>query len=106
MSNRLPVVQTLILTLCFIDPVFQATQDIAFNEKVISSSENTVRACENELMTLKDLRSAYSSWQWWGKTPSNQRAKFLLKKMLEAEQKIERLEKKNSELRKLLAKGK
>ncbi|KAF7974077.1 hypothetical protein HWV62_13499 [Athelia sp. TMB] len=87
------------------DPVFQANQDIAFNEKIIASSENTVRACEDELMTLKDLGGAYSSWWWWGQTPSSQRAKFLLSKMKDAEKKVEMLEKRNTELKKVLAKG-
>ena len=56
-------------------------------------------------MTLKDLGGAYSSWWWWGQTPSSQRAKFLLNKMKDAEKKVEMLEKRNTELKKVLARG-
>ena len=40
-----------------VDPIFQATQDIAFNEKIIASRESTVKACEDELMTLKEVEA-------------------------------------------------
>jgi hypothetical protein len=86
------------------DPIFQATQDIAFNEKVIASSESTVRACEQELTTLKEIGTESSHW-WGGRTASSARAAYLFAKMLAAETKIEVLERKNVEMKKVLAKG-
>lgn len=91
------------------DPIFQATQDIAYNEKVIASSESTVRACEEELATLKGLISVEPR-QWWkfglgGPGATSLRRKYLFDKMLVSEKKIESLEKKNVDLKKVLAKG-
>ena len=87
-----------------LDPVFKATQDIAFNEKVIAASENTVKACENELLTLKDVDAGTASW-WGSKRAVEMRANYLLKKLRAAEEKIESLEKQNAQLKKILAKA-
>jgi hypothetical protein len=88
-----------------LDPIFQATQEISFNEKIITGSESTVRSCEEELVTLKEIGSESSS-SWWGsKSATRVRAKYLFDKMLAAELKIEDLEKRNVELKKVLAKG-
>lgn len=89
------------------DPIFRATQDIALNEKAISSAEKTVRTCEEELVTLKGILGLESKI-WWGavgRSVSSLRAKFLLEKMLSAEAKIEKLDKKNLELKEVLARG-
>lgn len=91
------------------DPIFQATQDIAFNEKVIASSEKTVSACEQELTTLRGI-VVMEAQPWWTfgfgrKSATSLRARYLVDKMLASERKIETLEKKNSELKKVLAKG-
>ncbi|EIN07712.1 hypothetical protein PUNSTDRAFT_114198 [Punctularia strigosozonata HHB-11173 SS5] len=83
------------------DRVFQATQDIAINEKLIASAESTVKACEEELLTLKEIRAGESSW-WSSSTRT--REKYLVKKMQASEGKIEQLEKQNAELKKVLAK--
>ncbi|KIM87636.1 hypothetical protein PILCRDRAFT_815213 [Piloderma croceum F 1598] len=85
------------------DPIFQATQDIAFNEKVIASSESKIRVCEDELMRLKEI-GADSSW-WGSKRASSERAAYLYSNMLAAERKIEVLEKRNAEFKKILSKG-
>ncbi|KAI0807276.1 exonuclease [Fomes fomentarius] len=85
------------------DRVFEATQDIAFNDKIIASSENTVKACENELLTLKEVDAGTSSW-WGSKRAVEMRANYLLKKMRAAEEKIENLEKQNAQLKKVLVK--
>jgi len=86
------------------DPIFQATQDIAFNEKIVASAESTVKACEAELTTLKELGTAPSHW-WGGRTAASARADYLLQKMLDAEAKIETLERRNADLKKVLVKG-
>ncbi|GBE82399.1 RNA12 protein-domain-containing protein [Sparassis latifolia] len=85
------------------DTVFQATQDIAFNEKVIAASESIVKACELELLTLKDV-DAGTSLFWGSRRAVSQRTDYLLKKMRIAEEKIEVLEKQNLNLKKILAK--
>ncbi|KAI0362726.1 exonuclease [Trametes cingulata] len=87
------------------DPTFQATQDIAFNEKVIASAETTVRACEDELLTLKDVDAGTASW-WGSKRAVEMRANHLLRKMRAAQEKIEALERQNAQLKKVLAKTK
>ena len=86
------------------DPAFQASQDIAFNKKVIASSETTVKACEDELLTLKDVDAGTANW-WGSKRAVEMRASFLLKKMRVAQEKIETLERQNTQLKKVLAKA-
>ncbi|EGO21697.1 hypothetical protein SERLADRAFT_362954 [Serpula lacrymans var. lacrymans S7.9] len=87
------------------DSIFGATQDIWANEKVISSAENTVRACEQELLDLKDIAMAERSSLWGGKKASSERESYLFKKMASAETKIQTLEKQNIELKKVLRRG-
>ncbi|KAJ7366501.1 RNA12 protein-domain-containing protein [Mycena albidolilacea] len=82
------------------DSIFQATQDIAFNEKVIAAAESTVKACEQELLSLKDIGGG-----WGGNAASSTRSRYLLSKMHASAMKIEALEGRNSELKKVLAKG-
>ncbi|KAJ8482266.1 hypothetical protein ONZ51_g5474 [Trametes cubensis] len=87
------------------DPTFQATQDIAFNEKVIASSNAIVQACETELVTLKDVDAGTSSWLG-SNSAVEARASYLLKKMRAAQRKIDALERENAQLKKVLAKTK
>ncbi|KAF7359414.1 Mitochondrial escape protein 2 [Mycena sanguinolenta] len=47
------------------DPIFQATQDIAFNEKVIAGAEIIVKACEQELLTLKEIGKESEALVGW-----------------------------------------
>jgi hypothetical protein len=77
---------------------------LADSEKVIASSESKIRVCEDELMRLKEIMAADSSW-WGGKRASSERAAYLFNNMLVAERKIEALEKRNAELKKILSKG-
>jgi hypothetical protein len=91
------------------DPIFRATQDIAFNEKMIASSERTVHACEEELARLEGIL-ALERQEWWKfglgrKSSSAMRARYLFDKMLYGGKRIETLEKKNAELRKDLGRG-
>ncbi|KAF5386931.1 hypothetical protein D9615_001714 [Tricholomella constricta] len=90
-------------------PIFQATQDIALNEKVIASSEKTILTCEEELKTLRGI-AMMEARPWWQlglgrQSATSVRSRYLADKMLIAARKIETLEKKNVELKKVLAKG-
>ena len=87
-----------------VDPTFQAVQDIAVNEKLIASSETTVKACESELLTLKEVDAGTASW-WGSKRAVEMREHYLFRKMRAAEEKIESLEKQNAQLKKILAKA-
>ena len=53
---------------------------------------------------MKDIGAADSNW-WGGRRASSERAAYLFSKMLAAERKIEALEKRNTELKKVLARG-
>ncbi|KAF7357625.1 hypothetical protein MSAN_01359000 [Mycena sanguinolenta] len=86
------------------DSIFRATQDIAFNERMIAGEENTVKACEQELLSLKEIGRDFEHW-WGGNAASSTRSRYLLTKMQAATMKIEALERKNIELKKVLAKG-
>lgn len=86
------------------DHVFQATQDIACNELLISGAESVIKSAESELVTLKDIVSG--AWAHMsGAKKANYRARYLADKMQEALVKVERLEKANVELKKVLASG-
>ncbi|EJD53233.1 exonuclease [Auricularia subglabra TFB-10046 SS5] len=80
------------------DALFQATQDLAYNEKAIASAESTVKACEAEMTTLKELASESST-----RRAANARAKYLSNKMQAAQTKIEQLEAKNAALHKVIS---
>ncbi|KAJ6618269.1 RNA12 protein-domain-containing protein [Mycena sp. CBHHK59/15] len=86
------------------DSIFQATQDIAYNEKIISSAESTVKACEQELLSLKEIGTDAEHW-WGGNSATSSRSRYLLSKMQAAATKIEALERRNVELKRVLAKG-
>lgn len=84
------------------DEIFRSVQDIALNDKAIASAESTIRACEDELLKLEKIRPLDSGILASG--ASRQRADFLLKKMYEAETKLEKLEAANAVLKKGLKK--
>lgn len=82
------------------DSIFRSIQDIALNEKAITAAESTIRKCEEELLTLEKIRPLDSGILSSGAT--RQRADFLLRKLYEAENKIEKLEAVNATLKKNL----
>jgi hypothetical protein len=99
--GRFPVAQAHVF---YLDPVFQATQDINFNVKLVESAEATVRACEQELQVLRAI--GLDSGRWWsGMTSTEIRAKYLLERMGNAQATLQKLEKQNRELKKVLAHG-
>lgn len=77
-------------------------QDLAMNEKVIAAAESTVKACEQELITLKDVDAGTADWLG-SRRAVKERSYFLLKKMQDAEEKIEALEKQNLQLKRSLS---
>ncbi|KAK0448384.1 RNA12 protein-domain-containing protein [Desarmillaria tabescens] len=86
------------------DAIFQATQDLAFNEKVIATAETSIKAYEQELSTLKDMGADTSFWSNLGSSSVlSQRAKYLLNKAKAAQTKVETLEKQNLLLKKTLS---
>ncbi|KAI0079001.1 hypothetical protein K474DRAFT_1592893 [Panus rudis PR-1116 ss-1] len=86
------------------DPVFNATQEMSINAKLIAAAETTIKACEDELLALNNIDQGTS--HWWGPSSAvKQRRDHLLKNMHAAESKIDTLEKQNAALKKVLAKG-
>ena len=75
-------------------------QDVALNEKAIASAESSIKSCEEELLKLEQIRPLDRGIFSTGAT--QQRAAFLLKKMRDAETKIEKLEEINAKLKKSL----
>ena len=68
---------------CYLDPIFQAVQDLAFNAKLIESAEATVLACEQELQVLRMI--GFDSARWWSRTSATGiRAKYLMERMANA----------------------
>jgi len=99
------IISSLSLTKDTLDPVFQATQDIGLNSKLISSADSTVLSCESELSTLNDLSNVERSFWGLKRKATSDRKEYLLKKMRIAQAKIQALEKQNTLLKKALAKG-
>jgi hypothetical protein len=63
-----------------------------------------VRACEQELQVLRMI--GLDSAHWWSRATATEiRAKFLMRRMANAQAALEKLEKRNGELKKVLAKG-
>lgn len=89
------------------DPVFRATQDLTVNDRLIANADNTVKACEAELATLQEITGPEKFFQWlWKSTrASTERRRYLLKKMYEAQVRIQTLEKQNVDLKRTLARG-
>lgn len=81
-----------------VDPTFRSVQEIALNEKAIASAESAIRACEEELLRLKQIKPLDSGMLSSGAT--SRRINFLLRKLEEAEVKLETLETKNTGLKK------
>ncbi|EFI28416.1 exonuclease [Coprinopsis cinerea okayama7 len=88
------------------DPIFQAVQDINYNDKAIAKAENTIKACEEELRVLGEIM-ATEPRSWYDallgrRSACKERAKFLARKMLKAEKKVETLERRNDALKRSL----
>lgn len=87
-----------------VDNVFQATQEIAYNDKLIASSEATIRTCEEELLKLHEIDGDAGRWFGAGAGSVSAREGYLRKKLGTAVKKVENLEARNTELKKVLVK--
>ncbi|KAF8717811.1 RNA12 protein, partial [Rhizoctonia solani] len=90
--------------LAYADDIFRAVQTINFNEKFITTSLSTIKACEDELTVLKEIGLDLGSTILGGKGATGARASYLLDKMSQATSKVEKLEAENVKLKKILAK--
>jgi len=89
----------------FPDPLFSASQEVTINEKLITSAEATIKACEEELLRLRTIGLDAGQSIWHGRGATGRRADALLLKMEQAVESIERLEKANMRLKNVLAGG-
>jgi hypothetical protein len=87
----------------FPDPLFASAQEMAINEKLITSAEATIKACEEELLRLRTIGLEAGKSIWHGKGAIGRRADVLLRKMEQAVESIEKLERVNARLKKVLA---
>ncbi len=90
------------------DAVFQATQEISFNEKQIASAESTIQKCEDELQRLKSMDDTNGGWLRWlsgGRRGILERERLLLRRLGEANQKVEELERRNKEFKGVIKRG-
>jgi len=84
------------------DPIFHATQEMGYNNKLIESANATIQSSEDELSRLGAIK-ADGSGSWLGaKSATRQRARYVLEKMRDAQLKLEELEQRNGELKKVL----
>ena len=83
--------------------MFSATQDIDYNKQLISGSEATIKACEEELLRLSEIGEYTKSSVFGMDRAVSIRTRYLLNAMGEASAKIESLERANAKLKKLLA---
>ncbi|KAL0577896.1 mitochondrial escape protein 2 [Marasmius crinis-equi] len=84
------------------DPIFQAIQEIAYNDALIASASSTIQSCEDELLKLREIGWNPSDLLWTN--PAAKRAEYLLTKMKDSGKTLNTLEKKNAELKKTLSK--
>lgn len=90
------------------DAVFQATQEISFNEKQIALAESTIQKCEDELQRLKTMDDISGGWFKWlrgGRRGVQERERLLLRKFGEANRKVEELERENKGLKMVIKRG-
>ena len=85
------------------DLVFGASQDIDYNKQLITASESTIKACEEELLRLAEIGEHTKSSVFGIERAVSVRTRYLLNVMGEASAKIESLERANVKLKKLLA---
>jgi len=77
-------------------------QDIDYNKQLITASESTIKACEEELLRLTEIGEHTRSSVFGTDRAVGLRTRYLLKAMGEASAKIETLERANAKLKKLL----
>lgn len=83
--------------------MFGASQDIDYNKQLITASESTIKACEEELLRLGEIGEHTKSSVFGIERAVGMRTRYLLNAMGEASAKIETLERANAKLKKQLA---
>lgn len=73
------------------------------NDRLIASAEATVKVCEEELITLRTIGLEAGKSIWHGKGATGLRADDLLRKMEQAVEKLNKLERSNARLKKTLS---
>ncbi|KAF8803621.1 hypothetical protein BYT27DRAFT_7171768 [Phlegmacium glaucopus] len=86
-----------------VDSIFRATQELGYNEKEIAQAESKIKGYEEELASLVDTMSKEGFIL--RRSACGERARYIGEKMVDAERKVERLEKINKGLKKVLGKG-
>uniref|UniRef100_A0A8H7Y4C2 Mitochondrial escape protein 2 n=1 Tax=Psilocybe cubensis TaxID=181762 RepID=A0A8H7Y4C2_PSICU len=86
------------------DKVFRATQELAYNEKQILDTEAKIQGYEQELSLLIDTMEKENRLEWFMR-PSRcrERTRVVGQKLYSATRKVEELEHKNVELKKILS---
>lgn len=87
------------------DKVFEATQELAYNEKQIVEAEAKIRAYEAELAVLVDTMKKEAEQTWWwdfGSRAYRSRVRYLNDKLFAAGKKVEILERKNNDWKKII----
>lgn len=92
------------------DSVFEATQELAYNEKEIKEAEGKIKGYEEELRVLMDTMAKEEQTRgWWsplvlfvGRSDCTSRARYVGRKLVAAEKKVEKLERKNREWKKVI----
>jgi ketol-acid reductoisomerase len=86
-----------------IDSIFRAAQELGYNEKEMAQAESKIKGYEEELALLVDTMAKEGFIL--RRSACAERARYIGDKLVYAERKVERLEKKNRELKKALEKG-
>ena len=84
-----------------IDSIFRATQEIGYNEKEIAQAEGKIKLYEQELALLVDTMTKEGFTL--RRSACAERARYIGEALVNAERTVERLEKMNKELKKILS---
>jgi hypothetical protein len=89
------------------DKLFEATQELAYNEKQIVEAEAKIKGYENELLVLMDTMKKEKDQGWWGwglfeRSACWGRVRFVGKNLAVTERKLEVLDKKNNEWKRVI----
>lgn len=90
------------------DAVFRAVQEITINEKQIANWEGMIQRCEDELQRLRNVEELDGGWFRWlmgGRADVWGRERFLLRKLGDANRKIEELDRMNRGLKTIIRKN-
>ncbi len=94
------------------DRVFEATQELAYNKKEIKEAEGKIKVYEEELSVLMDtMAKEEQTRRWWGRwlllgffgrSDCRSRARYVGEKLAAAEKKVEKLEWRNRQWKRVI----